>query len=472
MANEVDYRLIQSISESYARGQDMAYENAMRPVRMQNEFMNQRIQQLKMREAENEFLTKMGRQEAAKNAFRPAQPAQTAAPMQTGSAPSYTGNAFAQNMYGNQVETAPARPASFDTQGYVANRYGAGDIEGAQAGEDRQTALRTQKMGMYKPLYDAAVSSGNNEQFQSIVENMKREGLLPADFKAEVSPTGEVESVITITAGSVNPSTGQPWTDPVSGELIPPGQYSATAKGGRIMKVEPYVKTNTAANAEERLRIAQERLDFEKSKKAIAGDFSFGDKEIIKKTLTELPKLKREAVGGQTAITQVDRALELVAKGVTGKGGQLKSFLAPYAELAGVNTENMDDSQKYQLLTRAIIGQMRLELIGPGPVSEWEQQLMQKISGGGGATKGAAQELLGYYKTLAKAKVNSYNDTLTGFTEIYPDAGKVYKPINLGGAAPVPGTTPPKAGPVVGSVNKGYRFKGGDPAKKENWEKI
>lgn len=133
MANEFDYRLISSIPDSYARGQEQAFQQAMRPMEMQNEFVRQRINQIRLKEAENEFATKMGRQQAAQKFFQPSQPAQTAVPMQTGAAPSYTGNAFADNMYGQRVETAPERPAGFDVAGYQANRMGAGDIEGAQA---------------------------------------------------------------------------------------------------------------------------------------------------------------------------------------------------------------------------------------------------------------------------------------------------------------------------------------------------
>jgi len=32
------------------------------------------------------------------------------------------------------------------------------------------------------------------------------------------------------------------------------------------------------------------------------------------------------------------------------------------------------------------------------------------------------------------------------------------------------GTTP--SGPAVGEIDNGYRFKGGDPSKAENWEKV
>ena len=165
------------------------------------------------------------------------------------------------------------------------------------------------------------------------------------------------------------------------------------------------------------------------------GNQSPYDKQIVTKTLTELPKLKKAAIEGQNFLKQTKRALELIEKGVTGKGGQLKAFLAPYAEMIGMPNDNLNDAQAFQLFARAIIGPMRLEMIGPGPVSEWEQQLMQKLSGGGGAAKQAAKELIGYYRQLAQGKVDNYNQTLEGITQIAPDIGKVYQPIE---ASPLP----------------------------------
>lgn len=155
----------------------------------------------------------------------------------------------------------------------------------------------------------------------------------------------------------------------------------------------------------------------------------FGDKELIKKTMTEMPKLKKDAISGFNSSNQIDIAMGFLTKGVTGKGGQLKSFFAPYAEMVGMPVENMDEAQTFQLLTRAIIGPMRLDIVGPGPVSEWEQKLMQQISGSGGASKQAAAQLLRHWKTLSQSKIDNYNNTLEGFSEIYPNVKRVYKPM-------------------------------------------
>lgn len=177
----------------------------------------------------------------------------------------------------------------------------------------------------------------------------------------------------------------------------------------------------------------QQRNDIAKESLALRGEIARGnlgsDKELIKKTMGEMPKLKKDAISANTGITQINRTLDLVKQGVTGKGGQIKAFLAPYAEAMGINSKSLSEAQTFQLLTRAIIGPMRLEIVGPGPVSEWEQQLMQKISGGGGAAKEAATELLSHWRKLSQDKIENYNNTLEGFSEIYPNIKRVYQPI-------------------------------------------
>lgn len=184
------------------------------------------------------------------------------------------------------------------------------------------------------------------------------------------------------------------------------------------------------------------------------------DKTLVTKTLTEMPKLKKAAMDGQNGLNQIDRALSLVEKGVTGKGGQLKAFLAPYAEMIGIPNDNMNDAQAFQLFARAIIGPMRLDMIGPGPVSEWEQKLMQQLSGGGGAAKPAAIELLSYYKTLGRNKVDNYNQTLEGIVQIAPNIGKVYRSIDIAPKQSLTTPPPPNVAYNVGDSYQGKKIKG------------
>jgi hypothetical protein len=165
-----------------------------------------------------------------------------------------------------------------------------------------------------------------------------------------------------------------------------------------------------------------------KEKETPTNDSRF-DRTIFTQSFRELPKLKAEATTQNNNIERINTAIDLVGKGVTGKGGQVKSFLAPYAEMIGVDSQNLNDAQKFELLTRVIIGPMRLDIVGPGPVSEWEQKLMQKMSGSGGAVAPAALELLNAYKKQAQSKVDTYNTTLDGLLSMDDTVGKIHKHI-------------------------------------------
>lgn len=152
---------------------------------------------------------------------------------------------------------------------------------------------------------------------------------------------------------------------------------------------------------------------------------------MVKKFASELPKMKTEATTASTNLKSINKAIGMIGKGVTGKEGQLKSFLAPYAELAGIETKGMNEAQTFQLLSRAIVGPMRMDIIGPGAVSEWEQKLMQQMSGGGGTGKAAAKELLTRYRDLAKNKVKGYNDASSSASSLSPDFSIAYQPMEM-----------------------------------------
>lgn len=174
-----------------------------------------------------------------------------------------------------------------------------------------------------------------------------------------------------------------------------------------------------------------------------------GDKEYIEATTKELPKLKAEANTASNSLTQIDKALKMVATGkVTGKGGQLKAFIAPYAEMFGVDTAKLSDAQAYQLFTRVITGPMRLDLVGGAQISDYEQKLWNMLSGGGGVSRAAARELLTYYKSVATSKINNYNNTVDSLSKVYPRSKEIYQRI---GSSSQPKTSSGNTGMLSGN---------------------
>jgi hypothetical protein len=239
-------------------------------------------------------------------------------------------------------------------------------------------------------------------------------------------PSDTTGRPFSVKGGVYDPEQGfiqAPWEG--GGGTEEPPKSRERKVGDKVITEEWDAKTGTWKNLGESPRWEPPKPTGENGR-----EYSKADLSMINKTLAELPKMKKEANAQETAIKSIDKNLKLIETGqVTGKGGQFKAFIAPYAEMLGVNIKSLSDAQAFQLMSRAIVGPMRLEIVGSGPVSNYEQELMNKISGGGGASRDAAKELLEHWKARAQSKIDDYNNTVTGFTEFYPASGKIYKPI-------------------------------------------
>lgn len=158
-----------------------------------------------------------------------------------------------------------------------------------------------------------------------------------------------------------------------------------------------------------------------------------GDETTIRIAAQNLEKMQATARQSKNGIGTIDRALDLVDQGVTGKAGQAKAFIAPYAEALGIDVKNLNDAATFQALTKVITGPMRMDIIGPGPVSEYEQKLMQSLGGGGGQAQAAARELLQHYRKAAIDKINDYNSSATDASSLSPNFPKLFKQMELPG---------------------------------------
>jgi hypothetical protein len=122
-----------------------------------------------------------------------------------------------------------------------------------------------------------------------------------------------------------------------------------------------------------------------------------------------------------------------IAAGDAGAMGRLKGSLAPYAEALGYKSKSMSDAQAYQLLAKTISGSMRMAIVGPGQVSNYENQLLQSISGGGNTATAASKALFKHYSDQARLKVDSYNRDVSSLAEVSPRAGKMFPKIEIPG---------------------------------------
>lgn len=183
------------------------------------------------------------------------------------------------------------------------------------------------------------------------------------------------------------------------------------------------------------------------------------DEASVKTLLRTMPKLKEDAISANSAMDRIDTMLGLLDKGAGGRSGQLKAAIGPYAEMFGIKTQGLTDAQLYETLSKTIGGSLRMQIVGPGPVSNYENQLLQRVSGGGATGVAAAKELLAYYKSQGETKINDYNDSVTQVAEYSPATAKIYKPVSRKGPQPKAATQPAAAtsgGKLVPDGKGGY----------------
>ena len=106
------------------------------------------------------------------------------------------------------------------------------------------------------------------------------------------------------------------------------------------------------------------------------GNNSLGklDSEAIKGLIKTMPTAKQEATAAADSQTRIDKMLTLLEGGAGGKAGQLSAVLAPYAEATGLKSKFLSDAKLYETLAKTIGGSMRVAIVGPGPVSNYENQ--------------------------------------------------------------------------------------------------
>lgn len=200
---------------------------------------------------------------------------------------------------------------------------------------------------------------------------------------------------------------------------------------------------NTASNNEMRLALEQLRQEGANRRQDIkihvggGGDgYSKEERDIVKPIFSKMPELQKNAREAVFKIDQYKQLSNMLERGAGGIEGGLKAALAPIAEYMGVDSKGMSEAQAYQLIARAGAGSMRLQLIGPGQVSEYEQKLIQKLSGGDiRISREAARDLFRFYSAQSRQSITNYNDSVDSLVKAgYSKIGDVYKKIDTGAA--------------------------------------
>lgn len=170
-----------------------------------------------------------------------------------------------------------------------------------------------------------------------------------------------------------------------------------------------------------------------------------GDKTDPIVARTAVKDLQELRQGARQAVVSLDRydAMQDLLKG--GSAGGLKGNLLSKAS-AFFDTQATSEADLFKKLAQSGAGALRLQTVGPGPVSNYENQLLQAISGGGNGARSATIQLINYYGKEAQRAVDNYNESIDSTATVAPAAAKTFKPITRGGK--IAPTVKPKSDPM------------------------
>jgi hypothetical protein len=163
-------------------------------------------------------------------------------------------------------------------------------------------------------------------------------------------------------------------------------------------------------------RAAAERASAERR---AAGKADPADAIVAREAVKDLPKLRREARTAEASKPRIAQMVSLIDRGAGGlKGNAL-------AAVSGVfDTPATSEAELFKKLASAGAGQLRTAVIGPGAVSNYEQSLLQSISGGGNGARTAIRQLLKFYEQEADRTISNYNDAVDSAATVAPKVTK------------------------------------------------
>lgn len=221
------------------------------------------------------------------------------------------------------------------------------------------------------------------------------------------------------------------------------GQARFDASGRPIARLAPSSGlTGDAKNLEAilgRKPTQAELIDF---KKAGATSVNVGvntgkrQSAVVDSMLGKIDEKYTAALSDKTSLDRIKTANEILDRSgnsVTGLSGAIKAAVAPYATAVGLNTAQMNDAQILQTLLDTNAGSLRMEIVGPGPVSNFEQGVLQKVSGRKISAAEGVKQILSYHRKSKETKLKAFNNQLKNASSIegYQNIVDLYPPIEF-----------------------------------------
>lgn len=227
------------------------------------------------------------------------------------------------------------------------------------------------------------------------------------------------------------------------------------------------VTVNTG-NPEAMADLAKKKAFEERGKASVEIESKYRDSaQASRKTMNTLNAL-------ESSLNEIDD---------TGMFTPTKMNIARFARSFGVNIDpQLEEKQQADAFLKEISLQFRNPASGagmPGAMSDQDRAFLEKISGTLSLEKGSMLRLIQIRRKLAQRNIdeakqvakyvkdNGYLDS--GFDDYmaqWAEANPIFKD-----EKPLPAPTTKKM-PSIGEVRGGYRFKGGNPADRNSWEKV
>ncbi len=163
-------------------------------------------------------------------------------------------------------------------------------------------------------------------------------------------------------------------------------------------------------------------------------NINMGQKALMEGAVKQLPKNREAAMLAKSAVDRIDNALGLIEKqgdNITGWSGAIKRSLAPAAKLVGLDIEAMTDAQILDNLLATGQGSLRMEVIGPGPVSDYEGRVLREVAGRKMAAADGIKRILEYQRGSQERTIDTWNQDIENISGVggYELVKNIYKPI-------------------------------------------
>lgn len=177
---------------------------------------------------------------------------------------------------------------------------------------------------------------------------------------------------------------------------------------------------------------------------------------LVEQGIKDIKESKKDVLMSRAAIDRIDQALAIVEKQgdkVAGVQGQIRRALAPFAKTIGMDVQAATDAQILDSLLTAGAGSLRSQVVGPGPVTNYEQEILQKVSGGRMSYADGIKAVLEEARNQHAGTIDRYNEQINTISGIkgYENIQGVFKPLTY----PKRQSKPSEAAPVKAVKREG-----------------